>query len=1618
MKLQEAVQKKYLKRRALTAVSLLAIAVIAGAFFFGNKKLVTAEAVFNALVASDGAVSHWSFDEVSGTVDDLIGTKDGTIVGTPSTEQPAPLGLGYLFVGASSQGVELPNASFNSQTQGAIEFVIKPGAASVTGTHVIFAQYDSATANNLLNVAIENGKVRFNVRGNSATNTIRMNGATTLTAGQFYHIAVQNSTAGAPKIFVNGVEDTPYTFTNGTSTTAGWFSLSSASAVPAKYRIGLQTSSTTTLTAVVDEAAIYNAPKTATIWAHHYEEVFSHPEIVITKTPTKTFLKEGGDAVTYSVHLTYYGNGPASPVTVNITGDSPLLNVSPSTLTFTTGSETRTVTLSANDNGTVEGMRTTALHHTSSSSDARFNGATKAMSVDLTDAFTIWGLSDPHVNTDLTQGSYLSLDTAIKDSLGTTGSGHGFNWNLALVLGDVTGDTACPGPAQFAELKNQFISGGVNRNIFYTIPGNHDYGDNGDSAYLQKYLDPLGTHTATSNVNASLMPYPILPGGAFDHYAFEVGNVLFLMLGDRNDAAYPFGRTCGSSFVKDDGSHGINGAFDGAGHPAGTYTLATYNWWVNEIESNPDKIIITTAHHQLINTGARSGLTEGVTAPDAPHGNHGWADAAGSSIVYAMWNESANTYTTIDCYDLNHNPIAGCDNNADGLADVGFRQYLDAHPGAIDLWIYGHTHAGLDPDSTYNGRSLIEQVDGVTFVNLLAVSRFHGANIAAFSKTFDFLDGLAELPIKTYRHYNGWSGDVGFYAPAEEDITLSRAFSWPGVTFTNASPTTIFQEGAPSTYTIVLDTQPTAGQTVVITPHSSNAHVSASPATVTFTSANWDTPQTVTLSGVTDSTPISGSESATITHTISSGDTQYNALTGLAAFSITALPPEPTAPGAPSSLAVASVGDSQANLTWVAPADDGDSAITDYLVEYKRVADISWSTFADGTSTTAATTVTGLTNGTAYNFRVSAINAIGTGSPSATASGTPVTVPSAPAIGTATPGDGQVTLTFSASSTGGSPITGYTVTSTPGSITATGSSSPIIVTGLTNGTPYTFKVTATNAIGTSPQSSASNSATPVATPNDAPSSLVATRGNAQVALSWTAPVDNGGSPITDYLIEYKASSSGSWLTFSDGTSTATAATVTSLTNGTSYDFRVSAVNALGTGPASSTAVATPATVPSAPIIGTATPDDGQAAVTFTAPADNGSTIISYTATSAPGSITATGSGSPILITGLTNGTSYTFTVTATNAVGTSAASAASNAVVPSTFPDAPTNLQAAGDDGEVDLSWDAPTDDGGSPITDYDIEYKATSSGSWLAFADGTSTAITATVTGLTNGISYDFRVSAANVNGDSVPSGTATATPTSGITAPDAPTIGVATAGDGEATVTFSVPADDGGSAITSYTVTSSPGSIAASGSSSPITVMGLTNNTSYTFTVRATNSVGTSVSSSASNAVTPTGTPTPAVPPPPPSPTPPHPAPISGGYTTVPAEIPGYVPAPPPCSLGALYNSATGARCIAPTSIPSTTPPAVPSVAFVRNLSIGMTGLDVLALQRFLNTHGFILSLAGPGSPGNETTKFGALTRAALIRFQEAHAKDILAPVGLSKGTGFFGKATRNFINASPIL
>ncbi|WP_200956447.1 peroxidase family protein [Nocardioides sp. Soil777] len=432
----------------------------------------------------------------------------------------------------------------------------------------------------------------------------------------------------------------------------------------------------------------------------------------------------------------------------------------------------------------------------------------------------------------------------------------------------------------------------------------------------------------------------------------------------------------------------------------------------------------------------------------------------------------------------------------------------------------------------------------------------------------------------------------------------------------------------------------------------------------------------------------------TVAHTGGTGLDGTDTLRGIEAMQF-AGDPVATAPGAVTNV-TAVAGNAQATVSFTAPADDGGSPITEFRVEV-LTGGVVQRTVQGIAPTATSTVVTGLTNGTPVTFRVIAVNAVGAGATSvASAPVTPtaVTAPEAPTIGNATAGNASATVRWTApASNGGSAITSYQVQVLVGGavqrtvqgIAPTATST--VVTTLTNGTAYTFRVLAVNAIGTSAPSGASNSVTPTApvvlTAPGAPTIGTAVAGNASATVNWTAPANNGGSAITSYRVQVRVGTNVI-RTVTNIAPTATSTVVTALTNGTAYNFRVRAVNAIGVGAlsaASNTVTPTgpaPATAPGAPTIGTAVAGAAagapiNATANWAAPANTGgSPITGYRVfalrMSAAGAVLQTTQSAVLPSTArsflmtLPQTGNYRFQVVAINAVGTSPRSARSNLV--------------------------------------------------------------------------------------------------------------------------------------------------------------------------------------------------------------------------------------------------------------------------------------------------------------------------------------------------------------------
>ncbi|NCY17380.1 MAG: hypothetical protein EBX39_11560, partial [Actinobacteria bacterium] len=219
-----------------------------------------------------------------------------------------------------------------------------------------------------------------------------------------------------------------------------------------------------------------------------------------------------------------------------------------------------------------------------------------------------------------------------------------------------------------------------------------------------------------------------------------------------------------------------------------------------------------------------------------------------------------------------------------------------------------------------------------------------------------------------------------------------------------------------------------------------------------------------------------------------------------------------------------------------------------------------------------------------------------------------VAAPAAPTSLNATPGNASASIAFTAGADGGAAITKYQYSTDGGSNWSdadAGTTSPVTVSGLTNGTSYSIKLRAVNSVGAGAASDAV-SVTPRTTPS-APTSLNVTPGDSTVSVAFTAGAD-GGAAITNY--EYQLNGSGSWYAFSPAVTSGPVSIP--VTNGVAYTVKLRAVNAAGSGAASSASASfTPATTPSAPTSLNVTAGDGSASIAFTAGADGGASISKY-----------------------------------------------------------------------------------------------------------------------------------------------------------------------------------------------------------------------------------------------------------------------------------------------------------------------------------------------------------------------------------------------------------------------
>ncbi|MCC7483641.1 MAG: metallophosphoesterase [Burkholderiales bacterium] len=342
------------------------------------------------------------------------------------------------------------------------------------------------------------------------------------------------------------------------------------------------------------------------------------------------------------------------------------------------------------------------------------------------ETFRVWAGACSHVHSDLKFGRR-SLGEAFEQSeSGGSEGGPAFDWDIMLHLGDISGTQTPPADEDGPPVLEQFRALRKHRREdVYCLLGNHDASGPGEETqwWFRKWIDPTGENTAVSGVDPALRRFPVT--GTWERYHFTAGNILFLMIGDRNDGGPPKGR----------GERG--------GYPAGAITRETWEWWREQVEANEERIVVTCMHHVLRDTTTASGRNEGV-----PGGYHKrFVDEAGASYLYWVGDD---TDTSI------------------------FHDYFDAHPSAIDLWLAGHTHT--HPDDRYGGKELIARRWNITFANCAALTRHHGDKLLyPMSRLVTFTRGSNRARIQCYMHTSHYRPQ-GWYAAAEREVELRYPF--------------------------------------------------------------------------------------------------------------------------------------------------------------------------------------------------------------------------------------------------------------------------------------------------------------------------------------------------------------------------------------------------------------------------------------------------------------------------------------------------------------------------------------------------------------------------------------------------------------------------------------------------------------------------------------------------------------------------------------------------------------------------------------------------------------------------------------------------------------------------
>ena len=478
-------------------------------------------------------------------------------------------------------------------------------------------------------------------------------------------------------------------------------------------------------------------------------------------------------------------------------------------------------------------------------------------------------------------------------------------------------------------------------------------------------------------------------------------------------------------------------------------------------------------------------------------------------------------------------------------------------------------------------------------------------------------------------------------------------------------------------------------------------------------------------------------------------------------------------PEAPNSLKVSDITSDGFKLAWK-PADyNGGKTVTDFTVEVSTDGGKTWRSAKTTPSTSVSYTVAGASPGTNYLVRVAAKSEVGSSLFLQGSVKTLATLPGAVQNLTISKVSYR-TLTLGWSlplSNGGSSLTNYKIefSSNGGSSWVeiqhpVSASRSFNVTGLTRDRTYKFRISAINGAGVGPATESTSATTLVAAPS-APQQISVTNITADsVDVKWAAPADNGGASITYYLLEITQDNGQTWRWTNKTISSLMSATLSGgFAPGTTYQYRILALNKAGRGEVSTFAFTTLAVLPKAPTNAKVTnASSSSLAVSWSLPISNGgSPITDYLVEmSSDGGGTwksvahAASNNLALVVTGLPAGTKRLFRVSTVTTVGTSEAFSSTQGVTLGNAPEKPTSLKVASKTSTtVTITWSQAQVVGGSNVRSFAIEYSTDGGSTWLTAKTALSKATSSTITGFKAGKNYKIRVRALNDVGSSAAS-------------------------------------------------------------------------------------------------------------------------------------------------------------------------------------------------------------------------------------------------------------------------